>query len=91
VKLPDIGPPTPVTFKRGDASVRDDEISLTLVLVLRRVRAGASIASAVRDLDLSYSSVANQLHHARRRLGVSTNDELIALPAVRRQLDGESA
>lgn len=84
----DITALTPVRYPRP-STVPDDEVTLTLVLVLRRVRGGSSVAAAVRDLDLSYRSVQCQLQRARARLGVRTVGDLLELPRVKRQLDGD--
>lgn len=89
-KTSDISFLTPVKYPSRRGGLADDELTLTMILVLRRVRAGSSAAAAARSLNLPERSVQQQLLRARSRAGVRTTSELLDLPSVRAQLGEDS-
>lgn len=83
--------PGPVKYPRVDRGVtQHTPLLLSDVVVLRRVRSGQSIRQAVRDLNLSYSTITNRMHYLRLRFNVHSTLELAHHPIITPQLEENS-
>lgn len=76
-------PPSPVRYPpRATRS----GIALDVVILLRHVSAGVSVAAAAREVGSSVRGAYMRLRRLREHYGVTTNEQLLELPDVQRQL-----
>lgn len=86
----DVTLPGPMGGWRKPPSIEPDVLRLQEVVVLRRLKDGATQADAARSLGWSTNKVNCLVTYVRRRFAVGSVKELLALPRVLEQLDGES-
>ena len=76
----------------GRSQARGETLSLTEIVILRRLRNGDRQAAIADALSMNRGTVSKYLRVVRERFGVTTNADLLALPRVQEQLnDGTEA
>lgn len=80
-------PLKPDTWRGTTRKALGDSLSLPEVVILRRLRDRQLQKDIAQACGFTKNSVSSRLHYLRGRFGVSTNDELLALPRVIEQLD----